>query len=248
MTRDHPTTTGPEICTGRRSGTPVKGREPSRRRRAARRLGDGTAAAAEPGRAGSPLRARGAPPGARDAAGHRASPGALREGAEAERGPAAGRTPPPGSPPPGWARSGADAPWLPGGPGRGRGAAPTCSGAAGPRLPRGAVTGGGGGGGEEGASFRKGWDLRAGPPPAAPCPPPTYSGVPAARPRGRADRPGPPAAPTPRGPQELPAVEPSVDRCFPEPLWTLCLALLTQQKAARNLGSSACWLFIPDPL
>lgn len=146
------------------------------------------------------------------------------------------------------------------GPGRGGGAAPTCTGAAGQLSPRGAVTcgGGGGGGGSsrggEGASFRKGWDLLARPPgPLLPRrgPPPTYSGVPAARPSGRVDPLGLGLMPPPGAPNSHPGQEPGVDRraaSFRSLCGRVCLALLIQQKEGRNLGSSAWWLFIPDLL
>lgn len=98
-------------------------------------------------------------------------------------------------------------------------------------------------------------------PPAAPRrgPPPTYSGVPAARPPGetpstsarlsppRGLRPPPPLG-APRG---YPGLEPSgaggtASFAFVDAIaWR---SPLTQQKEGRNLGSSAWRLFIPDLL
>ncbi|XP_047575832.1 basic proline-rich protein-like [Lutra lutra] len=168
----------------------------------------------------------------------RPAPGALRDWGRAERGPRGRedpgapvpqqRPPPPVSasklgaepaPAPGCPASPAasrprcPAPPAAPRPGGGGGAAPTWSGAAGPRSPGGAVTcGGGSGGGEAGASFRKGWDLRARPPPP-PLPAPRSSrGLRReAAPESRA--PAPPRAsgrrpPPPPGPEFLPGAAP----------------------------------------
>ena len=154
------------------------------------------------------------------------------------------------------------APGCPAAPRGGGGAAPTCSGAAGPRSPGGAVTcgggsgGGGGSRGEEGASFRKGWDLPA--------------RCAAARPRLilGSRLPGLPGRVTPlhthpqprvsgfhhpsgprivtRGWSRAGTVKPLLSKAFVNAIaWR---SLLTQQKEGLNLGSSAWWLFIPDLL
>lgn len=137
------------------------------------------------------------------------------------------------------------APRLPA-PGGGGSRAVTCGG-----------SGGGGSRGGEGASFRKGWDLPARPLPPQRGPSPTYSGVPVAglRVDSRALRsrlvPPPLPPPRPRFPHRHPGLRLRADgpiASFLSQGGRACLALLTQQKAGRDPGSSACWLFIPDLL
>lgn len=137
------------------------------------------------------------------------------------------------------------APRLPA-PGGGGSRAVTCSGSG----------GGGGSRGGEGASFRKGWDLPARPLPPQRGPSPTYSGVPVAGPRvdGGAPRsrlvplPPPPGPPVPHSHPGLRLRADGPIASFLSQGGRVCPALLTQQKAGRNPGSSACWLFIPDLL
>lgn len=120
-------------------------------------------------------------------------------------------------------------------------------------------SGGGGSGGEEGASFRKGWDLLGRPPPPARCAAARPRLILGSPPRGfplRAESPTPPPPrlwlPPPFGsPNSYPGLELRVDgrtASFQSLCGRVCLALLTQQKEGQNLGSSAWWLFILDLL
>lgn len=162
----HPSPPDNEMM-GRRVGTPVKGRGRGRGRGRSGRAGwrhcgggdrgaparafaaRGAEPAPTPGLAGerAPAEGSGGRPRARDAMGGGRSRAGPRSRADPAA-PAALQPPPspvsacglragPGRTPPGCAT----------GPGRGGGAAPTCSGAAGPLSPRGAVTCCGGGGG-----------------------------------------------------------------------------------------------------
>lgn len=158
-------------------------------------------------------------------------------------------------PPPGWCLHGDPEPNGPDSGAEGRRT---------PRLPapggsgsRPVTCGGGGGGGSrggEGASFRKGWDLPARPPPpAAARPVPDLLRGPRCGASGGRRSPAVRAStsPSPRLPSSHPRPRPGVDgptASFQSQSRRVCLALLTQQKAGRNPGSSASWLFIPDLL